>query len=263
MYNPLDSEGFREVTVGIGIACQDGIVIGADRKVTMSRGTRIKSLEDKISKLSFRDGKKLLVCGAGSTDHARRAIEAIDPNSYDSVSISVYRDMVETTVSRLTARLASIGLIYEAILLFGMIDADNKPVIGHIMSSGFTETKYQGYFTAGIAAPYAELVLKDSYSPEMGIEDARLIVAGLIEKIGKVDNDVEGMDVFSILVTDKQIKQLTFAERQAVSAEGSFSFDFKRNLDALKGKVNYWNELLDKYRQKTEKSPEGKSENNQ
>lgn len=234
------------MTVTIALVCRDGIVIGADKKVTMSRGTRIKSLEYKIFTLSFRDGKKLLICGAGSSDHVRRAMSEINPCNYDSLDCSTYRDWVESNISRLRLKLSDRGLIYDATLLFGMIDPGNRPVIGHIISSGLVELKYEGYFTAGIAAPYAEIVLKDSYSKDLVMEDAKLIVGGLIEKIGKVDNDVEGMDVFCMSSFNEEIIGLTWEERQAVVAEESFSFDFKRSLEDVKRKVKYWEDILKK-----------------
>ena len=242
----LGLKGINIVTVAIAVTCADGIVIGADRKVTMSRGTRIKSLENKIYTLSFKDGKHLLVCGAGSTDHARRSISAINPINVDSMGCSAYRDMVESTVSRLRASLNGIGLVYDATLLFGMIDDTNKPVIGHITTSGLTELKEDGYFTAGIAAPYAEIVLKDSYSPKINIEDAKLIVGGLINTIGKVDNDVEGMDVFYISTSENIVKALTWSERQALEDENMFSIDFRRDVDKVKERVNHWDDLLAK-----------------
>lgn len=232
------------MTIGIAVACKDGIVVGADRKVTRSRGTRIKSLEDKIFKLSFRDGRNLLVCGSGGADLVGRAVNAIDPSDFDrDVNISVYRDMVERRISALRSRLSDTGLGYDATLLFGMIDTDNKPVIGHITPTALTEIKNQGYFTTGIAAPYAEIVLKDSYSPQMGTEDAKLIVGGLIQKIGEVDNDVEGLDVFCIAVKDKQVKELTWPERHSLTTDGAFSFNFKRELEQLKKNIKLWQKL--------------------
>lgn len=246
MNNFPNKEDIKTMTVGIAVVCQDGVVIGADRKVTMERGTRIKSLEPKIFTLTFRDGKNLLVCVAGSIDHAKRAMLEINPYNFDSLDCSTYRDWVEGNISRLRLKLSDRGLTYDATLLFGMIDIGNRPVIGHIMPSGLVEVKYDGYFTAGIAAPYAEIVLKDSYSKDIGVTDAKLIVAGLIDKISKVDNDVEGMDVFYISTVNEQIDGLTWSERSAVTGEDSFSFDFKRNLEDVKRIVKYWDDLLEK-----------------
>jgi 20S proteasome alpha/beta subunit len=237
----------RQMTVGIAMVCSDGIVIGADRKVTMSRGTRIKSLESKIFTLSFRDKKKLLVCIAGSIDYAKRAMAEINPYNFDSLDCSTYRDWVESTISRLRLKLSDKGLTYDATLLFGMIEnIGNRPVIGNILPSGLVEIKYDGYFTTGIAAPYAEIVLKDSYSKDITIEDAKLIVGGLIEKIGKVDNDVEGMDVFYISEIDESIGELIWEERNAISSGDSFSFDLKQNLPNVKTNIKYWSDLLEK-----------------
>ena len=233
------------MTIGIVVACKDGVVIGADRKVVRSRGTRIKSLEDKIVKLQFRDGRNLLVCSSGGSDFARRAVEQIDPSDMDrDIDCSTYREIVESRISRLQSRLSDRGILYDADLLFGMIDMGNKPTIGHITLSGLTEMRNQGYFTTGIAAPYAELVLQDSYAPDMGIEDAKLIVAGLIERIGKVDNDVEGMDVFSISVTNKKVQGLTTAERRGIEQE-PLSFNFKEELEDLRQAVSHWQQFFE------------------
>lgn len=253
------------MTIGIVIACKDGIVVGADRKVTTSRGTRIKSLEDKIFKLSFGDGRKILICGSGGVDLAKRAINEINPSSLaEDIDFSLYRDMIESKISRLQLRLSDRGLQYDATLLFGMIDIYSKVVIGHITPSGLTETKNQGYFTTGIAAPYAEIVLKDTYSSEISIEEAKLIVGGLINKIAQVDNDVEGMDVFYILTVDeKDVKELNWAERQGIVEKNGFSFNFKLELQAVKKNVDYWQKFLESYekekkdkeKQKREKKP--------
>lgn len=250
-------KGVFIVTVGIAVACVDGVVIGADRKVTMSRGTRIKSLENKIFALSFRDGKNLLVCCAGMIDYAKRAITQINPSNFDSIGCGSYRDWAEGCITRLKWSLSERGLTYDATLLYGMIDTDSSPVIGHIMPTGLVETKYQGYFTAGVGAPYAEMVLKDSYSPAITVEDAKLIVGGLIDKIGQVDNDVEGMDVSYISSIDEQIYSLSWSERQAVTGEDKFSFDLKTNLDNVKKTIKYWDDLLENARKKAaEANPE-------
>jgi 20S proteasome alpha/beta subunit len=237
----LQKRRFNEVTVGIVVACKDGVVIGADRKVTRSRGTRIKSLEDKVHKLLFRDGRSLLICYSGSGDFAERAIAEIAPSAFDA-DCSFYRDVIESRISRLQQRLADRGVNYDATLLFSAIDLNGKPTIGHVTPSGVTELKTQGYFTTGIAAPYAEIVLKDSYSRQITIEDAKLIVGGLIEKIGTVDNDVEGMDTFSLSAKDKQVKELSWAERQGIKTQ-PLSFDFKEELDDLRREIRHWQEF--------------------
>lgn len=243
MNDALQERRFKEVTIGIVVACKDGIVVGADRKVTRSRGTRIKSLEDKIFKMSFRDGRAVFVCSSGGVDLARRAVDAINPGEFGrEVDCAMYRDMIEGRISRLQSGLSDRGLEYDATLLFGMIDTNSKPVIGHIIPTGLTEIANQGYFTTGIAAPYAELVLKDSYSSQMSIEDAKLIVGGLIEKIGKVDNDVEGTDVFCISA-DNKATELTWEERTAIG-DKPLSFDFKNELNELKDSVDHWRKLF-------------------
>jgi 20S proteasome alpha/beta subunit len=234
------------VTIGIAVICNDGIVIGADRKVIMERGTRIKSLENKIFTLSFRDQKKLLLCVAGTFDHAKRAMAEINPWNIDTLDCGSYRDMIESNISHLRWKLSQRGLTYDATLLFGMIDR-GTPVIGHIMPSALVELKYDGYFTAGIAASYAEMVLKDSYSKNTTIMDTKLMIGGLIEKISKVDDDVEGMDVFSMSTVDERIDDgLTWEERNAITSEDMFSFDLKQNLPTVKANIKYWTDLLEK-----------------
>lgn len=235
------------VTVGIVVACKDGVVVGADRKVTMSRGTRIKSLQDKVFNLSFRDGRGLLVCGSGGTDLARRGIERIDPSDCGTdVDAHAYRDRVERGIAWLQRNLSDRGLNYDAVLLFGMVDVDGRPFIGHVNPSGLTETRNTGYYTTGVGAPYAELVLQDSYSDDIGVEDTKLIVASLIEKIGKVDNDVEGMDVFWIDDRAKKAEKLEWWERMGVDRE-PLSFNLRDELDKLKASVTQYKNIWDQY----------------
>ncbi len=234
------------VTVGIVVACKGGVVVGADRKVTMYRGTRIKSLEDKVFSLSFRDGRGLLVCGSGGTDLTRRGIERIDPSDCDKdVDAHAYRDLVERRIVSLQHDLSDRGFNYDAVLLFGMVDVDGRPFIGHVTPSGLTETRNTGYYTTGVGAPYAELVLQDSYSDNISIEDAKLLVASLIEKIGRVDNDVEGMDVYWIVDQDKKAQNLTWWERMGVG-RAPLSFNLKDELDELKQSVELFKSAWDK-----------------
>lgn len=255
----FNEKDIKPVTIGIAVICNDGLVIGADRKVIMERGTRIKSLENKVFTLSFRDKKRLLICVAGTFDHAKRAMDEINPWNIDTLDCGSYRDMIESNISHLRWKLSQKGLTYNATLLFGMIDR-GVPVIGHIMPSALVELKYDGYFTAGIAASYAEMVLKDSYSKDITIMETKLIIGGLIEKIGKVDDDVEGMDVFSISAIDESIEGLTWEQRNAISSEDSFSFDLKQNLPAVKTKIEYWIDLLKKAESKREMKQEMKEQ---
>ena len=156
----------------------------------------------------------------------------IDPSSLTGdVSAEEYRDLVEGQVTRLIAELQVRGQTYDATLLFGLVNETDGPFIGHITEIRLTGSQRSGYFTAGIAAPYAELVLKDSFSPEVSCYDVKLIVAGLIDAIGKVDNDVEGLDVYSIPST-RTVEPLTLAERQA-TREMPLSFDFTEEIDEV------------------------------
>lgn len=198
-----------------------------------------------------------MVCSSGGADFARRAIYEIDPSTFrEDIDCSFYRDIIEGRISRLEYDLRKKGIEYDATSLFGTIDIDGKPTIGHITPSGVTEIRNQGYFTTGIAAPYAELVLKDSYALEMSVEDARVIIGGLIEKIGKVDNDVEGMDVFYISVADRKVKELAEWERMGI-AGNPLSFNFKEELDDVKKAISRWREILKTLREKeTKKKPE-------
>ncbi len=121
--------GVKKVTVGIAVACKGGVVVGADRKITKSRGTQIKSLDSKIYHLAFKDGRNLLVCGAGGTDLAKRGVEQIDPQHFDrDIDGSTYRDRVESRIAYLSTGLLQRGLQYDAVLLFGMIDVDGSMV---------------------------------------------------------------------------------------------------------------------------------------
>lgn len=234
----------RPVTIGIAVACSDGVVVGADRKVTRYRGTRVKSLEDKIHAMQFKDGRKLLACSAGSADLAFRFLASINPAELGAnVKVYGYRDIVESQISGLASQLSQRGIDLDVAILFAMVD-DGCSYIGHIIPTGLTEVNYRGYFTAGIAAPYAELVLHDTYSPELSVGDAKLIVAGLIDRIGKVDNDVEGMDVFYIQAAGGSAQCLSLAERQGLNT-APFSFDLRSDLDAVKASIQRWEQIYE------------------
>ena len=159
-------------------------------------------------------------------------------------------------MTRLIAEPQVRGQTYDATLLLGLVNETDGPFIGHITEIGLAESQRSGYFTAGIAAPYAELVLKDSYSPEISCYDTKLIVAGLIDAIGKVDNNVEGLDVYSIPST-RTVEPLTLAERQA-TREMPLSLDFTEELDEVKERVEFWDDFYK--RMEAQRPPASQSE---
>jgi 20S proteasome alpha/beta subunit len=246
------------VTIGIAVACSDGVVVGADRKVTRYRGTRVKSLEDKIYRMQFKDGRSLLACSAGSPDLAFRFLASMNPAKLgEEIKVYGYRDFVESEISALASSLSKKGIDLDVAILFGMVD-DGCPYIGHVIPTGLTEVRYTGYFTTGIAAPYAELVLHDTYSPALSVEDTRLIVAGLIDRIGKVDNDVEGMDVFYIQAADGETQALTPAERQGLNF-APFSFDLRGDLNTVRAAIQRWEQLYESVARRRGKAEEDQS----
>ncbi len=93
--------------------------------------------------------------------------------------------------------------------------------------------------------------MQDSYDTELKVADARLIIGGLIERTGKVDNDVEGMDVYSITAKSNKVEGITWAERQGIERE-PLSFNFKEELDDLKDKSDRWQKL---YHETEDESP--------
>jgi len=44
---------------------------------------------------------------------------------------------------------------------------------------------------------------------------------------------------------NNEIFELSWAERNSIGFDEKFSFDLRRNLDDVKGRVRYWNELLE------------------
>ena len=129
----LDQKGINIVTVAIAVTCVDGVVIGVDRKVTMSRGTNIKSLQNKVYSLSFKDVREFLACGAGSTECAKRGIDSINPSDYDSLEASVYKDMVENKISRLRQGRLSLSFIrFERSLIKGIAESKVSLPIYHV-----------------------------------------------------------------------------------------------------------------------------------
>jgi 20S proteasome alpha/beta subunit len=238
--------GLKRVTVGIAMTCKDGIVIGADRKVTRYRGTHVKSLETKIVSSQFKDGRIVLCCYAGNYDFANRILVEINPEIIESpLGCDDWRDIIETNVCKLSDKITGKGLEFDTTILFATIDADSTPTVGHVTTTGGTELGTERYFTTGIAAPYAEFVLNDVYDANMSIYEARLMIASLIHKIGEVDNDVEGLDVYAIKSdSPKKIIELTKAERYAID-DTPLSLHFMEDLDTLKKEIKTWRDIVE------------------
>ena len=232
------------MTLVIGIQCNNGVVIGADRLVAKLRGTEIKDFETKIVTYSFGDGRKILISHAGARQDARRALSRIDPKNYalrEGANLIEYlENVVEPALSSFYRGLLDArGREPDYSFAIGCIDPDNTPVLATVYANGSFDI--EPISTMGVGAPFAELILKDVNIEEMDLTLAKCVIGFIIGKVSFVhpyiDGITKGMDIFSLNVdTPKEVGKLTNEELQEI-LDCTHNISFQKVIETIKEKI--------------------------
>src|SRR5262249_4539658 len=81
----------RNMTIAIGILCSDGVVVGADREVTLDT----LKVQDKKAHLLKRNNVSLGLVGSGSLDLISKAAQELDRRLTDEMSQDALKAAVE------------------------------------------------------------------------------------------------------------------------------------------------------------------------
>lgn len=218
------------MTLGIILCCEDGVVVGSDRKAVRDKGVSIQSKHRKIEQFSLEE--PLLCCIAGSRTDARRALAQIDPERFNGEEPLSFHEFLTDHVERIIPQFAADyqekhGRIPNFQLGFGTI-ANTNPIATTVFPTGQFDYEHQ-YTAIGSGSLLAEHFLRDRYCNGLGIDDARKYVGYIIQRVAEIDSNVEGVDVLSI-DSDGNIESLSPTFKTALQAFDVFDFDFSMNI---------------------------------
>jgi 20S proteasome alpha/beta subunit len=217
------------VTIIVGIKCKDGVVLGSDSQQEFGRGVAVKRLNTgKIYKLN----ERFSIAGAGTTAHIEKAIDSINialndtkrrkggmELCEDDCVNAIERAMIVThktyNIERATFLEDSREKnFFNPILICGClerIDKSDNACLFIIHTEGVVE-KITDYATAGSGAAYAELLLKNYYSPELTVNEAIPLVLHAISEVIDIDPNCGGLIRVTTVKPDGGIKMLTNEE---------------------------------------------------
>ena len=193
------------MTLIIGLVCKNGVAIGADKLETLFRATYLKRPTRKIYEFNLGDERKLLVAIAGTRQDGERAVIRINPEGLrlpKDYSFNEYLgDVVEPTLSRFYSSLKEKrGREPNYSLILGAIDVDGDPKLAIVYPDGSYDLETRSVL--GVAAPLAEMVLRDIRTEDLDLKIVRYLIGLIIAKVSLVHQEVDGlmygMDIASI-----------------------------------------------------------------
>jgi 20S proteasome alpha/beta subunit len=214
------------MTIIVGLKCSDGVVVASDSQQEFGRGVAVKRLN--TGKIYFIN-KRFAIAGAGMSAHIEKAVDAIHTGILEGKKHKAGTDLSEDEcVSVMERSITSVYKEYnmsrakflgepkergffKPILIVGCIEAANagagNPCLFIVHSEGIVE-KISDYATAGSGAAYAELLLKNYYSPEMKVGDAVALADYTIEEVKSIDPSCGGDTRIALVCPGEDIKEL-------------------------------------------------------
>ena len=185
----LTPKVLRSGTTTIGVVCSDGVVLGADRRVTAGHII----VHKKVKKI-YRLDDHLVATMAGVVADAQQIMEITSSN------IKIYKYStgvpmkVKAAATLLSNILASARLFPFIIqVLIGGVDSTGPRLFSLDPFGTLTEEKY---VATGSGSPLALGVLEDSFKPEMTVKEAIPIIVRAIKAAMKRDPaSGEGFDL--------------------------------------------------------------------
>lgn len=224
------------MTLGIGIRCKDGIVIASDSQVEFGRGVSVKRVNaNKIYKINDR----LAVVGAGKMAAIEKAIDTISESIKDKerkegreLELGEQEDIMEKAITALHKeynldRSDFLGRreedFFDATLIVGGMNKTGQFYLSVIHPEGLVE-RTRDYGTIGMGAAFAELLLKNFYSPNIKVEEGVRIALYVIKEVEEVNPDVGGPINVS-LFTPRGYKEIAPKERVKIIGEITPAFE--------------------------------------
>ncbi|RLE52293.1 MAG: proteasome endopeptidase complex, archaeal, beta subunit [Candidatus Methanomethylicota archaeon] len=187
-------------TTTVAVVCRDGVILGADRRVTSGHFI----VHKKVKKI-FKLDDHLAATMAGVVADAQQIMELVSSN----VKLYKYSTgvpiKVKSAATLLSNMLASARLLpYVVQVLVGGVDATGPRLFSLDPFGSLTEEKY---IATGSGSPTAIGILEDAYKPEMTTQEALDVVIRSIKAAMKRDPaSGEGFDI--VIITPEGYREL-------------------------------------------------------
>lgn len=222
--NAYKSKRYKKpMTLVVGIACKDGLIMASDSQGMSNRGVDVKRMDcTKIEVLSD-NGLKSIVGGAGEVPFINKIVDLIKKNIKESriKNCEELIDCCEEGINEITKkygvdRLRKIGLIEKtpsvhserpeptlnSIIVVGCID-NKKPLLHIILPEGVAE-KEENFCSIGSGSAYAEYILSNLFYEDITLKEGILLATHVVEEVKKIDPNVGG-DVQIITINSEGI----------------------------------------------------------
>ncbi len=201
MNNEIQDSVLKTGTLTIGIVCKDGVVIGADRKVSLGGGGGVSYIARSAKKV-IELNERIVLTMAGTVSDALKTISILKAE----LRLKELRTKRKVSVNE-AASLAS-NMLFQNIRTPSMI-----PSIAHFMAAGYDETglhifdispdgylkEVQDYAATGSGMVQADPILDSEYSKGMSIEDGiKLAVKCIRASMARDPGVGEGIDLYVI-----------------------------------------------------------------
>ena len=202
-------------TTTVGLVCKDGIILGADKRVTMGEGLFIAHKAfDKILPIT----DKIAVTTAGVVSDVQLLVKLTKAE----LKLKFLRTKLEPSVKESASLFAM--LAYENIRKFSPIIGVAAFVVGGIDDEGYWlfdvfpdggVSEHKDYVSTGSGSIVAYGVLEDAFRPDMTVEEGvKLVVKALSAAMQRDTPTGSGLDVIVIdregvkKVVEEEVKQV-------------------------------------------------------
>ncbi len=213
MNQEIEKHVIKTGTVTIGIVCKDGVVLGADRRVSYAGGGGVVYFADKMKKiLEITD--RIITTVAGGAADAKKEIQVLRAE----VRLKELRTREKASVSEVANLLSNMA--YQNIRTPSMI-----PMIAHFLVAGrdsegvwLYDVSPDGhlkdvkkYASSGAGIMQVDAILDSEYREGMSLQEAvNLIKKCIITTSGREPSVGAGMDIYTI--TKDSLKQVVEQE---------------------------------------------------
>lgn len=213
MNDEINKNVLKTGTLTVGIVCKDGIVIGADKKVTYGGGGGVSYIADKLRKI-VQINDRLIATIAGGAADAKKISGLVRAE----LRLKELRTKELISVEEAANFLANI--VYQAIRTPSMI-----PSITHFLVAGYDPNGYhlfdigpdghvkssKTYATSGSGIMQADAILDSEYKEGITLDEGLALAEKCIKASSGRDPSVGlGIDLFT--VTKDKITQVVDKE---------------------------------------------------
>lgn len=198
MEDEIKQKTLNTGTTTVGLVSKDGIVLGADKRVTL--GGRIVA-NRKFEKVVLIN-KDIAVTTAGSVSDIQLLVKILKAQ----LKLLEMRRDKKITVKEVANLLG--GLVYNNIRKFSMIPGITGFLLGGADNNGFylyeigmdgSATLYDDYATDGSGMMFATGVLESSYKPDISLKEAITLAGKAINAAIQRDTATgDGLDIVTI-----------------------------------------------------------------